>query len=347
MRSVKLLIFNIFCLILCLGGIFFWHYHAAMTMGEKEFFAQQMRLARQSALLIEQQAEGGTPETIVTQLFGDPGQGLLGSNQIAFYSREKQSFSQSAKLPPPLMPSLESSRDLARRLQRGAHGNLSVDSDKGRLLLTFLPLNHKTTLVVAAARDEALAPIKRMGRSLWLLGLLPPAVILMVWPFRREQSDCHGSKDCHGDPEAISDLEDKNRLLEQENSMLSVARREYQLLVEGTNIGLARLNSNGQIQFCSHALLDLVGCRRQDITGRNLLDLDIFPAADQEILRNSMAQVREGVYAGPMITTLHPGKTDHSVEVYFSPLHIEGTLTGMIAWLRPVDGKFNLAAQVC
>jgi len=129
--------------------------------------------------------------------------------------------------------------------------------------------------------------------------------------------------------------------------MLSVARREYQLLVEGSNIGLARLNSNGQIQFCSHALLDLVGCRREDLAGRNLLNLDIFPAADQEILRNALAEVREGVCARPVITTLLPGKTDHSVEVYFTPLHIEGTLTGIIAWLRPVDGKFNLTAQVC
>jgi PAS domain S-box-containing protein len=347
MRSVKLLILNIFCVSLILGVIFFRHYHNAMAKGEKEFFAQQMRLARQSALLIEQQGEGVAPEAVMKQLFGDRSQGLLENNQIAFYSREKQRISQLADLPAPLMPSLESRRDLAQRLQRGTHGSLSVDSEKGGLLLTFLPLDHKTTLVVAAARDEALASIKLMGRSLWLLVLLPPAVFLMAWPFRREQSERHGGKDCQVDSEAVSDLKDQNRLLEQENSMLSVARREYQLLVEGSNIGLARLNSNGQIQFCSHALLDLVGCRREDLAGRNLLDLDIFPAADQEILRNALAEVREGVCARPVITTLLPGKTDHSVEVYFTPLHIEGTLTGIIAWLRPVDGKFNLTAQVC
>lgn len=347
MRSVKLLILNIFCVILVLGVIFSWHYHNAMAKGEKEFFAQQMRLARQSALLIEQQGEGVAPETVITQLFGDPSQGLLGNNQIAFYSREKQSMSQLADLPAPLIPSLENHRDLARRLQSGAHGSLSVSSEKGGLLLTFLPLNHKKTLIVTAARDEALAPIKLMGRSLWLLVLLPPAVFLVALPFRREQPARIGVEGGKIDSEAMSELKDQNRLLEQENTMLSVARREYQLLVEGSNIGLARLNSNGQIQFCSHALLDLVGCRRQDITGRNLLDLDIFSAADQEILRNAAAEVREGVYARPVITTLHPGKTDHSVEVYFSPLHIEGTLTGMIAWLRPVDGKFNLTAQVC
>jgi PAS domain-containing protein len=347
MRSVKVLVLNILCVTLVLGLIFAWHYHDAMTKGEKEVFSQQMRLARQSALLIEQQGEGVAPETVITQLFGDPGQGLLGSHQIAFYSREKQGFSQPAKLPAPLMPPLESSRDLAQSLQRGAHGSLSVDSEKSRLLVTFLPLDHTTTLVVAAARDEALAPIKLMGRSLWLLVLLPPAVFLVIRPFRREQSEHNGVESGEIDTEALSDLKDQNRLLEQENSMLSVARREYQLLVEGSNIGLARLNSNGQIQFCSHTLLDLVGRRRQDLTGRNLLDLDIFPAADQEILRNAMADVREGACARPVITTLHSGKTDHSVEVYFSPLHIEGTLTGMIAWLRPVDGKFNLTAQVC
>ncbi|AJF05303.1 PAS domain-containing protein [Geoalkalibacter subterraneus] len=345
MRSVKLLILNTFIAALVLGLVFSWHYHNAMAKGEKEFFSQQMRLARQSALLIEQQSEGVAPETVMVQLFGDRSQGLLGNNQIAFYSREKQSFSQPANLPAPLMPPLESSRDLAQRLQRGAHGSLSVDSEKGRLLLTFLPLDHKTTLVVAAARDEALAPIKFMGRSLWLLVLLLPAVFLMALPFRREHSETGGVENSEIDSESMSDLKDQNRLLEQENSMLSVARREYQLLVEGSNIGLARLNSNGQIQFCSHALLDLAGCRRQDITGRNLLDLDIFSAADQEILRNAVAEVREGIPARPVITTLHPGETDNSVEVYFSPLHIEGTLTGMIAWLRPVDGRLNLSAQ--
>jgi PAS domain-containing protein len=175
--------------------------------------------------------------------------------------------------------------------------------------------------------------------------LLLPAVFLMALPFRREHSETGGVENSEIDSESMSDLKDQNRLLEQENSMLSVARREYQLLVEGSNIGLARLNSNGQIQFCSHALLDLAGCRRQDITGRNLLDLDIFSAADQEILRNAVAEVREGIPARPVITTLHPGETDNSVEVYFSPLHIEGTLTGMIAWLRPVDGRLNLSAQ--
>jgi PAS domain S-box-containing protein len=106
-------------------------------------------------------------------------------------------------------------------------------------------------------------------------------------------------------------------------------RREYQLLVEGAEQGLARLNSNGLLLFCSKPLLELVGRERKELLGRNLLDLDLF-AEGREELRQALGRLREGETAQPVLCALTGRGGLRQMELRLSPLRVEGEVTGIL-----------------
>lgn len=262
MRSIRFWIFFLIGLLAVSNAIIFWQYQAALTRAQHDFFSQQLWLARQSAYFMEQQRETEASWEKAFERLTDAASGVpLGDHQVALFDHEAAFFAQQTDGGKALVRALGEEAHLPRLLQRGGHGNAVLSTADVPLLVTYLPLSQDKTLVLAARQSVAVAAVQSLGRSLWVLVLLIPPVILMLrfkQRFSRDENTLT-EQEFSAARETFADLQDQNRLLEQENALLTAARREYQLLVEGTDLGLARLNSSGQILFCSRPLLDQIG----------------------------------------------------------------------------------------
>ncbi|WP_305043451.1 hypothetical protein [Geoalkalibacter sp.] len=315
--------------LLVYAAIFFWQVDGSARRAGDAFLERQLWLARQSALLLERQ--------LAAQPAQDPSlealrlaEGGAGESRLALFDRQGAAFlAAGTDLPLPD----QAAAAFAPRLARGGHGSARLPADGGAWLLTYLPLaggERPLTLVLAAPEAEVVAPVRYLARGqiLMHLAVLALAAAFVYGRARRGPEAAPAAED-EATPE-LDDLRGQCRVLAQENALLGAARREYQLLVEGAEQGLARLNSNGLLLFCSKPLLSLLGRERRELLGRNLLDLDLLVEGREELQR-ALGRLRDGEAALPVLCTLAGSASGAKrLELRLSPLRVDGEVTGIL-----------------
>ncbi len=335
-----------FCLV-GYGAIFFVQYQTAREQTLAEIRQRQLWLARQSARFFERDlADGALLTEALRSLQIGGADGRLGASRLVLFDRQGGQFLSTSAPPPGLAAQVAAGGDLQRRLQRGSHGHLEVTLADELWLVTYLPLRAGDmflTLVLLLPADTALLPVKSLAASQWSLPLLllGMAATLGTWRLRRAvappETEAEATDASARFAEQLRAAQAQCQVLVQENALLGVARREYQLLVEGAGYGLARLNSNGLIMFCSKPLLQLLGCERKDIVGRNLLDLDLLPPATRQQLQQAVGRLRQGEVPPPVSGELS-GRDGCSrpIELRLSPLGVAGEMTGILLQLQEI-----------
>jgi PAS domain-containing protein len=318
------------------AALFFWQVESAQLRAGENFLERQLWLARQSARFIELQSAvepTGLPQVVERLAFTE---GAIAQSRVALFDRQAQQFVA-------LAPTIDftASATLSRRLVSGGHGHLRVNIESRDWLVTYLPLSGEyasLTLVLAAPQELVTSPVKSLARAqaLTLAALLillgfggahlwrkPGAVPQQLLPAQdRDDSD------------DLVSLQNQCRALAQENALLGAARREYQFLVEGADYGLARLNSNGLILFCSRPFLNITGRERKELLGRNLLDLELFDC-NLGRLHQAMARLRQGQIPQPLPCRLKSDSLSATeVVLRFSTLQVEGDTTGFLVQLH-------------
>lgn len=319
-----------------------WQVDSARFRAGENFLEQQLWLARQSARFIETQAhelqlsaQQAVERLTLSEL-------RIAESRVALFARDSGQFVEQAGLPNDATLALSRDAALLQRLAHGGHGSLRSTATGESWLVTYLPLGGDHggwTLVLAAPQQPIIAPVAYLAAWQMLSQLAVLALIAAGLLWRRRKStltlEANVQDGTDGSEEQISELQNECRALAQENALLGAARREYQFLVEGADYGLARLNSNGLILFCSRPFLDITGRERKELLGRNLLDLDLFGCATGQLQR-ALASLRQGRIPEPlrcMIKRDLPYTT--TVTLRLSPLRVEGETTGFLLQVHP------------
>ncbi|MDO3378189.1 PAS domain-containing protein [Geoalkalibacter halelectricus] len=319
-----------------------WQAEQVRVQTAGAYLERQLWLARQGALFLERQGADDRAALAAAAQRITIAEGRLAESQMSLYDRQAQSFLPEIAPPESLRREIADDSRLRRKLALGIHGGLAVALEDGRWLVTYLPLaagDAALTLVLATPEAEIIAswPALVRAQALGHLGFALLAAALGAWLWRRRASEARAGDD--QDPclaEELSDLREQCCALAQENALLGAARREYQLLVEGAEHGVARLNSTGHILFCSKPFLALIGRERKEVVGRSLLDLDLLADEVRTDLQHSLGLLREGSAPGPTFCTLVVrGQGPLEVQINLSPLRVDGETTGYLLQLQP------------
>lgn len=329
--------------LLVYAAVFVWQVDSARVRAGENFLEQQLWLARQSARFIETQGqEQASVLQALERLTLD--ELRIAHNQVAVFAREHGQFAQNAALPSDIAKILGRDAALLQRFAHGGHGSLRSTAAGETWLVTYLPLGGAHTgwtLVLAAPEEAVVAPVVYLAAWQMLSQSAALALIAagVLW-WRRTtaqnvQAKTPADDEGDGSGNQIAELQNECRALAQENALLGAARREYQFLVEGTDFGLARLNSNGLILFCSRPFLDITGRERKELLGRNLLDLDLFGCATGQLQR-ALASLRQGQTPEPLRCMIkNDAPYTSTVTLRLSPLRVEGETTGFLLQIHP------------
>ena len=124
---------------------------------------------------------------------------------------------------------------------------------------------------------------------------------------------------------------------------LRSAERRFRWLFDDAPVGIALIEPDGAIGACNLALQAMMGIDHDGMIGRNLAD---YIAAEQQgAAAEQLARVLSGSLPGAHLDVRLKGRRDLIAQLFVSPTHEEGAISGLIVHFIDATEQRNLELQ--